>query len=83
MDTLMHWLTLSVPMVLLLGGMYSLIAAATGWRKVYEDSKNPQMQDQIARLGKTKARMLHAVGGLLMAAFGGYLLYCWMFGPIG
>lgn len=83
MDTLMHALTLVFPVMFLLGGIFSLFAAATGWRKIYEDSKNPQMQDQIARLGKSKARILHAVGGAAITAFGGYLLYCWIFGPIG
>ena len=82
MDTFMHWLSLAFPAVFLFGGIFSLIAAVTGWRRIYEDSKNPQMQAQLAQLGKKKARILHAAGGIIMAAFGGYLLYCWLFGPV-
>lgn len=82
MDTFMHWFSLAFPVLFLIGGIFSLIAAVTGWRTIYEDSKNPQMQRQLAQLGKKNARILHAIGGAVMTAFGGYLLYCWIFGPI-
>lgn len=83
MDTFMHWFSLAFPAIFLIGGIVVVIGAITGSRKMFEDSKNPQMQAQIAQIGKKKARILNGIGGALMAAFGGYLLYCWIFGPIG
>ena len=69
-------------MLILGGGVFTLLTALTGWPRFYENSQNPQMQDQLARWGKNKARIIHALVSLLMLAFGGYLLYCWLFGPV-
>ncbi len=81
-DPFLHWLTLAIPVLILGGGLFTLLTALTGWPRFYENSQNPQMQDQLARWGKNKARIIHALVSLLMLAFGGYLLYCWLFGPV-
>ncbi|MBR3043192.1 MAG: hypothetical protein IKI45_01760 [Oscillospiraceae bacterium] len=81
-DPFLHWLTLAIPVLILGGGVFTLLTALTGWPRFYENSQNPQMQDQLARWGKNKARIIHALVSLLMLAFGGYLLYCWLFGPV-
>lgn len=81
-NPLMHWLTLVIPILILVAGLFALFAALTGYRKIYEDSDNPRMQDQLAQWGKTKARIIHGVVSLQLLAFGGYLLYCWLNGPI-
>lgn len=81
-DPFLHWLTLAIPVLILGGGVFTLLTALTGWPRFYENSQNPQMQDQLARWGKNKARIIHALISLLMLAFGGYLLYCWLFGPV-
>lgn len=68
-------------MALLLAGSgaYCLIAAITGWSRIYEESKNPAMQQQLQRIGKTKARILHSIGGAVMLGFGMYLLHGLLF----
>lgn len=76
------WITVLIPAVMLISGVVIIITALLGSPKVYENSKNPKMQNQIARWGKTKARIINGIGGLLIFAFGAYLLYCWAFGPI-
>jgi len=81
-DPFLHWLTLAIPVLILGGGVFTLLTALTGWPRFYENSQNPQMQDQLAKWGKNKARIIHALVSLLMLAFGGYLLYCWLFGPV-
>ncbi len=81
-DPFLHWLTLAIPVLILGGGLFTLLTALTGWPRFYENSQNPQMQDQLARWGKNKARIIHALVSLLLLAFGGYLLYCWLFGPV-
>ncbi len=81
-DPFLHWLTLAIPVLILGGGVFTLLTALTGWPRFYENSQNPQMQDQLARWGKNKARIIHALVSMLMLAFGGYLLYCWLFGPV-
>ncbi len=81
-DPFLHWLTLTVPVLLLGSGLFTLLTALTGWPRFYENSKNPQMQDQLARWGKKKARIIHALVSLMLFGVGGYLLYCWLFGPI-
>ena len=58
-----------------------IITAIIGSPRVYEDSKNPNMQRQIAHYGKTKARIINAIGGLILAAVGAWLLYGWLFVP--
>ncbi len=81
-DPFIHWLSLAFPVLILFGGLFALITALIGSPKMYENSKNPQMQDQIARWGKKKARIIHALVSLPLLAFGGYLLYCWLNGPL-
>ena len=76
------WISLIVPVSFVLCGLAVVILALIGSPKIYEESKNLQMQAQIEKLGKTKARILHAVVGAGMTAFGGWLLYCAVFGPI-
>ena len=82
MDTFMHYFSLLVPVVLIAGGLFSLFGAVTGLPQIYENSKNPRMQQQLAQYGKNKARIIHAVGSAVMLGFGGWLLYCWIFGPV-
>lgn len=81
-DPFLHWLTLAIPVLILGGGVFTLLTALTGWPRFYENSQNPQMQDQLAKWGKKKSRIIHALVSLPMLAFGGYLLYCWLFGPV-
>ena len=81
-DPFIHWLTLLIPVVILGSGIMVLVSALFGFPKMYEESKNPRMQDQLAQWGKTKARIIHAVASLPLIAFGGWLLYCWLNGPI-
>lgn len=81
-DPFLHWLTLAIPVLLLGSGIMVLVSAIFGFPKMYEESKNPRMQDQIAQWGKKKARLIHALASLPLLAFGGYLLYCWLFGPV-
>lgn len=81
-DPFIHWLTFLIPVVLLGSGVMVLVSALFGFPKMYEKSKNPQMQDQLARWGKTKARIIHAIASLPLIAFGGWLLYCWLNGPV-
>ncbi|MBR6420305.1 MAG: hypothetical protein IKS42_08215 [Oscillospiraceae bacterium] len=81
MDTFMHYFHLLIPVVFLIGGIITVIQAIIGSPKVYEESKNPNMQRQLQQIGKTKARILHAVGGLIMAGFGAWLLHGWLFVP--
>ena len=81
MDTFMHYFRLLIPLIFLIGGLWSIITAIIGSPRVYEDSKNPNMQRQIAHYGKTKARIINAIGGLILAAVGAWLLYGWLFVP--
>ncbi|MCQ2417135.1 MAG: hypothetical protein MJ071_04910 [Oscillospiraceae bacterium] len=82
MDTIMHYLTLVIPVIIILSGIMILFGAVTGWSRMYENSKNPQMQQQLQQMGKTKARITHGLLSVPMLLFGGWLLYCWLFGPI-
>ena len=81
MDSVQRVLTLLLILTLIGGGIFTLIAAITGSPRIYEDSKNPNMQRQLETLGKTKARILHAVGGLAFLGFGLWLLHGWLFVP--
>ena len=81
-DPFVHWLTLAFPVLIIGSGLMTLFAALTGFRKFYEDSRNPRMQDQIARWGKTRARIIHGIASLPLIAFGCWLLYCWLHGPV-
>ena len=81
-DPFLHWLTLAIPVLILGSGVMVLISAIFGFPMMYEKSKNPRMQDQLAQWGKKKARIIHAAASLPLIAFGGYLLYCWLNGPI-
>ena len=81
MDRFMYYLHGALPVVLLLGGLYTVIMAIIGSPRVYEDSKNPNMQRQLAQMGKTKARIVHGIGGLIMAGVGAWLLHGWLFVP--
>ena len=81
-DPVMHWLTLAFPVLILGSGAMVLVSALFGFPGMYEKSKNPRMQDQLARWGKTKARIIHAIASLPLLAVGGWLLYCWLNGPV-
>ena len=81
-DPVTHWLTLAFPVLILFSGLFALFCALTGWSKIYENSNNPRMQDQLAQWGKTKARIVHGLVSLPLIAFGGWLLYCWLKGPM-
>ena len=81
-DPFAHWLTLAFPVLILGSGLMVLFAALTGLPAFYENSKNPRMQDQLAHWGKTKARIIHGIASLPLIALGGWLLYCWLRGPI-
>ncbi len=58
-----------------LGGIAILIAVITGSKRFFEESDNPRMQDMIERFGKTKIRITYAFLGILMTAFGLWLLH--------
>ena len=81
MDMFMHYFRLLIPLIFLIGGLWSIITAIIGSPKVYEESKNPNMQRQIEHYGKTKSRIINAVGGVALAAVGAWLLYGWLFVP--
>ena len=77
----MHYFRLLIPVLFVICGIGAVIIAIIGSPRFYEDSDNPNMQRQIERFGKTKARILNALGGLAMAAFGAWLLHGWLFVP--
>ncbi|MCQ2408106.1 MAG: hypothetical protein MJ065_06215 [Oscillospiraceae bacterium] len=79
-DPVMHWLSLAFPVLILFSGVLTLVTALIGSPKQYEDSKYPQVREQITRWGKTKTRIIHAVVSLLLLAFGGWLLWHWIYG---
>ena len=76
-----RFLSLCFPILFTFGGVWSVVIALIGSPKFFEESDNPNMQRQIERLGKTKTRILHAAGGLVLLAFGLYLLRGWLFVP--
>ena len=79
MDTFQKYLHLAYPLIFILGGIGTLIIAAVGSPKHFEESKNPNMQRQIQKIGKTKSRILNAVGGVILLAVGLWLLHGWLF----
>ena len=81
-DPVMHWLSLAFPVLILFSGVMTLVTALIGSPKQYENSKYSQIREQIARWGKTRTRIIHAAASLPLLAFGGWLLYCWLFGPV-
>lgn len=82
MDTFMHYFHLLIPLTFCIGGIAGLIIAAVGSPKHYEESKNPNVQRQLQQFGKKKARIMNAIGALLLLGFGLYLLRAWLFGPV-
>ncbi len=82
MDTIMHWISLVIPVCFLFIGIMAIGMAVIGSPKWYENSKNPQIRQMVEVNGKTKVRLLHFFLGIFPLAFGGWLLYCWIFGPV-
>ncbi len=71
-DQAMHYLNLCIPAVLLMFGLFLIIIGISG--KFPERWKEPDMN-------VTSMRILYLVMGAASAAFGGWLLYHWLFGP--
>ncbi len=81
MDKFQYYLHLAFPLIFLLGGIGTVIISAIGSPRHFEESKNPNMQRQIQKIGKTKARIWNAFGGLILIIVGLWLLRGWLFVP--
>ena len=77
MDGFRRILHLVIPVMFCLMGLFALGTAIIGSPKSYED--NPKMQTNLERFGKTKMRIIHAVIGLVLLGYGGWLLHGWLF----
>lgn len=79
MDNIERWFNLVIPVLLTVSGLYAVLIAVIGSPKHYED--NPRMADQLRMIGKTKARIVHAVIGAGILCWGLWLLHGWLFVP--
>ena len=79
MDLVRRLCSLLIALTFLIGGIIGVILAVIGSPRVYENSKNPNMQRQLRQIGKTKARILHVIGSLLFAGIGAWLLHGLLF----
>ena len=73
-----HWISLAYPIIFLLGGVMSIIAAILD-RKT--DVTTERLSRLHIRLGKTGTRILYVLIGLALIGFGIYLLHGWLFIP--
>ena len=79
MDGFRKILNLILPVMFCLMGILVLGIAVIGSPKSYED--NPRMQSNIERFGKTKMRIIHALIGTGLLAYGGWILHGALFVP--
>ncbi|MBR5404770.1 MAG: hypothetical protein K6E36_04715 [Oscillospiraceae bacterium] len=77
MDGFRRILHLIIPVLFCLTGVFAILTAVIGSPKSYED--NPKMQANLERFGKTKMRIIHALIGIGILAYGGWLLHGWLF----
>ena len=70
MDGFRRILHLVIPVMFCLMGLFALGTAIIG---------SPKMQANLERFGKTKMRIIHAVIGLVLLGYGGWLLHGWLF----
>jgi hypothetical protein len=80
--TVSDWISLLVPAMFVLCGISVIVIALIGSPKQYENCRNLQIQEHLSRWGKAKLRIAHALIGAAMTALGGWLIYCWAFGPV-
>ena len=81
-DIFMRFLTLLIPLTIIFGGILCEVTAIRGKTGKGEHPRKQTMREEAFRKFRNNEIILGSIVSLGMIAFGGWLLYCWLFGPI-
>ena len=81
-DIFMRLMTLAIPLLFIFGGIFTFITAIRGRLDRGEHPRKASMSEEAFKKFRKNEILIGTVFSLGMITFGGWLLYCWMFGPI-
>lgn len=81
-DVVERLFTLAIPLLFIFGGLWCGVVAIRGRTGKGEHPRKGTMSETAFKNFRKNEIVIGLIVSIGMIAFGGWLFYCWMFGPV-